>query len=272
MPVDVENRIRTAASEEQEGSLARSTLNRILENIELAREQSVPMCQDTGTTLFYVDHPVSRKQNGLKELITEAVREATAKCYLRPNTVDVISGKNVGDGTGTGAPYISFKQWEREDLRIRLMLKGGGSENVGVQYKLPDSRLNAGRDLEGVRKCIIDAIVSAQGKGCAPGTVGAGIGGDRMTSYRLSKEQFFRLLDDENENAALAKMESKLTDELNSLGIGPMGFGGKTTVLGVKLGAMVRHPACFFVSVSYMCWACRRRTMIIDSGGGVTYD
>jgi fumarate hydratase class I len=172
----------------------------------------------------------------------------------------------MGDGTGPGAPYIHFHQRDDEEIRIRLMLKGGGSENASAQYKLPDKRLGAGRDLKGVKKCVVDAVFTAQGKGCGPGVIGVGIGGDRITCFQLAKEQFFRNLDDSNEDPVLDEMEKELETELNTLGIGPMGFGGRTTVLGVKIGAMVRHPACYFVSIAYMCWACRRGEMTIRDG------
>ena len=151
------------------------------------------------------------------------------------------------------------------------MLKGGGSENVGSQYKLPHAPLKAGRDLKGVRKVIIDAVQNAQGLGCAPGILGVGIGGGRDTSYALSKEQFFRKIGERSENPELAKLEKELLHDLNKLGIGPMGFGGNTTVMEVFIGSQDRHPATFFVSISYTCWAYRRKTMIIKNGE-VQYD
>ncbi|MDI6814385.1 MAG: fumarate hydratase, partial [Desulfitobacteriaceae bacterium] len=145
-------------------------------------------------------------------------------------------------------------------------LKGGGCENVGAQYSLPYNALKAGRDLEGVRKVVLDAVHQAQGQGCAPGILGVAIGGDRGSSYYASKEVLFRHLDDENENPELAQLEKRLTEEANQLGIGPMGFGGKTTVLGTKITALNRLPASFFVTVSYMCWAYRRRRMVWQDG------
>ena len=151
------------------------------------------------------------------------------------------------------------------------MLKGGGSENVGAQYKLPHPPLKAGRDLAGVRKVIIDAVTNAQGLGCAPGIIGVGIGGGRDTSFALSKEQFFRKLGQRSPDKNLAELEDKLLSELNKLEIGPMGFGGKTTVLDVFIASQDRHPATFFVSVSYTCWAFRRKTLTIKNGE-VNYD
>ena len=155
---------------------------------------------------------------------------------------------------------------EGEPLIIELILKGGGCENVGAQYKLPDNRLGAGRDLEGVRKVVLDAVHQAQGKGCAPGALGVAIGGDRGASYLASKEALFRNLEDQNPDEVLAELEARLTDEANQLGVGPMGFGGKTTVLGTKIKGLHRLPASYFVSVSYMCWAYRRRKMTYQDG------
>ncbi|MFA6033424.1 MAG: fumarate hydratase, partial [Myxococcota bacterium] len=146
------------------------------------------------------------------------------------------------------------------------LLKGGGSENASAQYSLPDAAIGAGRDLDGVRRCILHAAHLAQGRGCAPGTLGVGVGGDRMTSYLCAKEQLLRKLDDTNSDPRLGALETRVRSEVNSLGIGPMGFGGRTTVLGVKIGARHRLPASFFVSIAYMCWALRRCTMTIRDG------
>jgi fumarate hydratase class I len=151
------------------------------------------------------------------------------------------------------------------------MLKGGGCENVGAQYSLPNSQLGAGRDLAGVRKVVLEAVQKAQGQGCAPGVLGVAIGGDHGSSYYASKEVFYRKLDDVNPDPRLAAFEERLTAEANQLGIGPMGFGGKTTVLGTKITGLHRLPASFFVSVSYMCWAYRRRRMTMK-GDVVSYE
>ncbi|MGA1861458.1 fumarate hydratase [Deferribacter thermophilus] len=270
LPPDIEKALQEAYEREDEGTPAKSVFKTILENVKLARENSTPICQDTGSLIFYIDYPVGEAEKTYREAIEWAAAEATKKQYLRPNAVDPITGKNSGNNVGNNAPYIHFHQWDKDEVRIRLMLKGGGSENVGIQYKLPDSNLRAGRDLKGVKKVIIDAVVKAQGFGCAPGTIGVGIGGDRVTSYALSKEQFFRKLNERNPNPEIAKLEEELYKELNELGIGPMGFGGKTTVLGVHIDAQHRHPATYYVAISYMCWAYRRKAMTIKNGE-VTY-
>jgi fumarate hydratase class I len=272
LPPDVEKKLRVAVEQEDPGSAAHSTLNTIVTNVEMARDNSTPICQDTGTPIFYVHFPEGWSTRKLKAQIQDAVIQATEKAYLRPNSVDSLTGKNTGNNTGDDHyPTIHFEEVdENQPLVIELILKGGGCENVGAQYKLPDNRLGAGRDLEGVRKVVLDAVHQAQGMGCAPGTLGVAIGGDRGASYLASKEALFRDLDDRNPDETLAKLEDRLTDEANQLGVGPMGFGGKTTVLGTKIKGLHRLPASYFVSVSYMCWAFRRRKMIYQNGD-VTY-
>ena len=266
LPPDVEKALMAAFEREDEGSAARDAMDSILRNITLARENSTPICQDTGTPIFYVRYPQGWSTRVLKEQIREATSQATTRAYLRPNAVDAISGINSGTNLGDAAfPTIHFEEVEDEILTVDLILKGGGCENVGTQYSLPDTKLGAGRDLEGVRKVALDAVFKAQGKGCAPGILGIAIGGDRASSYNASKEVFLRKLDEPNPVEELDQLEERLTSESNQLGIGPMGFGGETTVLGTKMRGMHRLPASYFVTVSYMCWAYRRRRMIVHS-------
>jgi fumarate hydratase class I len=254
------------ARKKEDNSTAGQVLDVILENVRMARENSTPICQDTGTPLFFVTHPPTMSTRALEEEIREAVREATRRSFLRPNAVDPVTGKNSGDNTGRGFPHVEFTEAEDNNLRVSLLLKGGGSENVGAQYKLPDGGLEAGRDLEGVRRCVIDAAQRAQGKGCAPGVLGVCIGGDRGSGYLHSKEVLLRPIQDRNDDPEIAALEERLIGDINSLGIGPMGLGGRTTVLGVKVGVIHRLPACYFVTISYLCWAARRHTMVIRSG------
>ena len=266
LPPDVEASLREAVEQEEPGSAARGALDTILKNVEIARENSTPICQDTGTPLFYVQYPTGWSTRRLREQIQQAVAQATQRAYLRPNAVDSLTGANTGNNLGDEHfPTIHFEEIEGDTLLIDLMLKGGGCENVGAQYSLPNSDLGAGRDLAGVRNVTLDAVQKAQGKGCAPGILGIAIGGDRGSSFAASKETLLRQLDDSNSSPELDRLEQRLTEESNQLGIGPMGFGGKTTVLGTKITATHRLPASYFVSVSYMCWAYRRRRMTVDS-------
>ncbi len=214
-------------------------------------------------------HPVSGRseRGGLRAQAEAAVAEATRRAYLRPNAVDSLTGRNSGNNLGIGFPVFHFEEGGPDDpLEVALLLKGGGSENVSIQYSLPYEPLKAGRDLEGVRRVVLDAVHRAQGEGCAPGILGVCIGGDRGTGYMYAKMQLLRPLDDTNPVPELAALEERLLRECNELGVGPMGFGGKTTVLGVKIGAAHRLPASFFVTVAYMCWACRRARMTVRNG------
>jgi fumarate hydratase class I len=265
LPPDVEENLRKSRDQEEEDSAARGALDTILENVEMARENSTPICQDTGTPLFFVAYPEGWSTRKLTRQIKDAVIQATEKAYLRPNSVNTLTGKNTGDNSGDEHyPTIHFEEVDGDQLEIDLILKGGGCENVSAQYKLPNAELGAGRDLEGVRKVSLDAVYKAQGKGCAPGALGIAIGGDRGSSYLASKEALIRQLDDGNPEPALADLEDQITAEANQLNIGPMGFGGKTTLLGTKIRNLHRLPASYFVSISYMCWAYRRRKLVYN--------
>lgn len=266
LPADIEAALRAAREGEEPGSAAQTAFDSILDNVRMSRAASTPICQDTGTPIFYIYYPLGWSTLALKKQIREAVEKATQMSYLRPNSVDALSGKNPGNNLGDDFPYFHFEEWEEPYLKVDLMLKGGGCENVGAQYSMPDSRLDAGRDLEGVRRAVLDAVHQAQGMGCAPAVIGVAVGGDRGSSYIKSKEQFYRPLDDANPDPKLAELEQRLAREANALGIGPMGFGGKTTVLSVKIDSLERLPASYFVTASYMCWADRRRSLIYRDG------
>ena len=268
LPDDVVRAVTSARKDEVAGSNADVALNVIGCNIGLAKESSLPLCQDTGTILFYVHTPVGYDQLRFEETAVEAVRAATKKGYLRQNSVDSITGKNSGDNTGPGSPVFHFHQWREPHVEVKLMLKGGGCENMNAQYSLPHPDLG-GRDLKGVENAILDCILQAQGQGCGPGILGVCIGGDRGTGYMFAKEQLLRTLDDTNDDPILADLEARVVDKANRSGIGPMGFGGKTTLLACKIGKQNRLPASFFVSVAYMCWAYRRRGAQLDERGDV---
>lgn len=270
LPDDVHQAILKSLENEKKGTIAASALKIIERNIELAKSKSQPICQDTGSVLFYVDAPVGLDQVAFEETAREAVKQATKKGYLRQNSVDSLTGKNDGTNCGPGAPTLHFHQHRGPELRIRLVLKGGGCENVGAQYSLPDEALGANRDLNGCRRVILDAVLQAQGKGCGPGILGVCIGGDRATGYEWSKTQFLRRLDDVNPVPELAALEQEIVKTANDLGIGPMGFGGSTTLLGCKICAVNRVPASYFVSISYMCWAYRRQGATLDGDGKIT--
>ena len=261
LPHDVEAALEKALTLSENGSGEASALRTMLSNAAMAREKRMPICQDTGTLMFVVEASSTLKRNVFQEAAEWAVAEATRLGVLRQNCVNSLTGKNTGNNLGIGSPVVHWHETDGAVSRVTLMLKGGGSENMGIQYSLPDSTLGAGRNLEGVRRCVLDAVHRAQGQGCAPGILGVCIGGDRATGYVESKLQLLRKIGERSPEPELAELEERLLKEANSLGIGAMGFGGRTTLLDVFIGWRCRLPASYFVSISYMCWCCRRQTM-----------
>jgi len=267
LPADVRRAVQRAREAEDASTRAGLSLATIAENIEMAECNVSPICQDTGMPTFYVHTPVGANQIVMREEIRRAVARATKDGKLRTNSVDSLTGTNSGDNLGPGTPVIHFEQWERDDIEVKLILKGGGCENKNIQYSLPcelEGLGKAGRDLDGIRKCILHAVYQAQGQGCSAGFIGVGIGGDRTTGYELAKMQLFRPVDDVNPVPELRQLEEYIMEAANQLGIGTMGFGGNVTLLGCKIGAYNRLPASFFVSVAYNCWAFRRQGVILD--------
>ena len=277
LPDDVLKALRRALRKEGRGSSAAVVLKTILDNCAIAAKRGTPLCQDTGTLTFFVDERLRGKVT--PSVLKKAVAIATEKGFLRKNTIDSLTGKSYDDNCAEGAPVVHYRGSScpggarSSRPTVTLVMKGGGSENMSRQYSLPDATLGAGRDLAGVRKCVLDAVQRIQGYGCAPGILGVCIGGDRATGFEVAKEQLLRPLDETRLQSTavdscrngknLAAFEKRLLREANELGIGPMGLGGRTTLLGVKIAARPRVPASFFVTVAYMCWACRRRTVEI---------
>ena len=271
LPPDVRAAMKVAMQLEQTGTQSSQALSIIAQNIDLAADDEGAICQDTGMPTFEVKAPVGANQIEMKQQIRDAVAEATRRGKLRPNSVDSLTGENSGNNLGPGTPIVHFEQWERDEIEVKLILKGGGCENMNAQYSLPIEFPNLGRadrSLDGVRKCILHAVWQAQGKGCAPGAVGVCIGGDRTSGYVNAKEQLFRTLYDVNPDARLSELEASIMGEVNKLGVGAMGFGGRVSLIGCKVGALNRLPASFFVSVAYDCWAYRRLGVLLDAKSG----
>jgi fumarate hydratase class I len=272
LPPDVRAAMKVAMAQEPAQTQSGQALSIIAQNIDLAADGEGAICQDTGMPTFEVKTPVGANQIVMKQHIRAAIAEATRRGKLRPNSVDSITGENSGDNLGPGTPIIHFEQWENDDeIEVKLILKGGGCENMNAQYSLPAELPNLGRadrSLEGVRKCILHAVWNAQGKGCAPGAIGVCVGGDRTSGYVNAKEQLFRTLDDVNGDSRLATLEASIMGEVNKLGIGAMGFGGRVSLIGCKIGVLNRLPASFFVSVAYDCWAYRRLGVVLDAPTG----
>lgn len=271
LPADIKCALRRAVNAEAPGSHAGRMLESMLENTELAQHDSTPLCQDTGTLTLFWRVPEGTDTAPLQQAAEAAVRQATENGWLRKNTIESLSGQSIDSNVARGTPECCFMQEPRDDIELWLLQKGGGCENMSSQYSLPDEELGAGRDLAGVRLCLLKATHSAQGFGCAPGVLGVCIGSDRAGGYKVAKEQLLRLLDDQAEEPELAALEKQVLAEANQLGIGPMGLGGRTTLLGVKIAVRSRLPASFFVTVAYMCWACRRSGVRLSADGGVQW-
>ena len=271
LPPDVRAAMKAALKAEPAGSQSSQALTIIAQNIDQAAEGEGAICQDTGMPTFEVKAPIGANLAWMSHQIRDAIVEATRRGKLRPNSVDSLTGKNSGNNLGAGTPVIHFEQWDEDEIEVKLLLKGGGCENTNIQYSVPcelPHLSRADRDIEGVRKCILHAVWQAQGKGCSPGAVGVCIGGDRASGYAHAKQQLFRSLDDINPDPVLAELEASIMKTINVLGIGTMGFGGATTLIGCKVGVLNRLPASFFVSVAYDCWAFRRLGVVLDAKDG----
>ena len=274
LPADAEAALRRAADVESPDSQAALILHALAENTVLARQQSTPLCQDTGTLTFFWEVPPGTDTAALEQAARDAVARATRNGWLRRNTIDTLTGRSVDSNVAEGCPVCHFEQRAADEghaagIEVWLLQKGGGSENMSRQFSLPDETLGAGRDLEGVRRCLLHAVWQTQGFGCAPGVLGVCIGADRAEGFLVAKCQLLRSLDDAAPEPELAALERRVLEEANALGIGPMGMGGTTTLLGVKIAARPRLPASYFVTVAYLCWACRRRGLRVSSDGSL---
>lgn len=271
LPSDVRCAISRAIDQEDPASQAGLAMSTISVNIDMAVDNISPICQDTGMPTFFIHTPRGVDQLLMKKEIKEAIAEASISGKLRPNAVDAFTGKNSGNNLGDHFPVIHFEPWEKSEIEVKLILKGGGCENKNIQYSLPmeiPGLGSASRDIEGVRKCLLHAVYQAQGQGCSPGFIGVGIGGDRTSGFELAKKQLFRRIDDHNPDSELDLLEQEILQKANTMEIGPMGFGGKTTLLGCKIGKSHRVPASFYVSVAYNCWAYRRLGVLLDPETG----
>jgi fumarate hydratase subunit alpha len=265
LPQDVKNRLQQAL-EIETNSTARSQLKAILENIRLAKETTTPICQDTGIQIFYVT--VGHKfplLGRLPGILKSGVQRATKEIPLRPNTVDPITHKNPGDNTGSHIPWINWEIVEGSSLEITVFPKGGGSENV-CQLAM----LTPGMGIKGMKRFVIDSIIKAGAKPCPPTIIGIGIGGGAEICLKLAKESLLRPVGERHGNQEIAEMEEQLLEAVNTLGIGPMGLGGKTTALDVHIEVAMRHPASFPVGFAIQCWAARRASATISGRGDVT--
>lgn len=266
LPKDVKEAIHQAYREET-SEAGKTQLKAIIDNFTLAEKTRTPMCQDTGTIIFYIKAGADVKHlDGIENALRNATRRATTEVPLRPNAVDPFKQENTGDNTGRNIPYLNWEIVPGDTLEITVLPKGGGSENVCTV-----GMLVPGEGIKGLKKFVIDSVIRAGSKPCPPNILGVGIGGGADIAMKLAKKALLRPLNQPNPDPEIAKLEGDLLEAANTTGIGPMGLGGKFTVLGVKVDHAVRHPASYPAAVAFNCWAARRATARIHADGRVEY-
>ena len=266
LPHDVKKALQRAYREE-ESEAGKTQLKTILDNVELAEKTRTPMCQDTGVIIFYVKAGGQVKGlDKIEKTLRSATIRATKEVPLRPNAVDPFTQKNTGDNTGRFIPFIHWEIMLGDTLEITVMPKGGGSENVCALGMLSPSQ-----GVKGLKKFVVDTVINAGAKPCPPNILGVAVGGGADIAMKLAKAALLRPLDQPNPDPNLAKLEKELYEAAKSTGIGPMGLGGKFTVLGVKVDYAHRHPASYPVAVAFQCWAARRASVRINPDGSVEY-
>ncbi|MGQ9530874.1 MAG: fumarate hydratase [Candidatus Bathycorpusculaceae bacterium] len=266
LPEDVKQALKKGYAEET-SETGKTQLKAILDNIELAEKYQAPVCQDTGTIIFYVKAGAEAKNlDKLEEQLIKAVRRATKEIPLRPNSVDPFTQKNTGDNTGRFIPYINWEVVPGDSIELTVMTKGGGSENVCLT-----GMLVPGEGINGLKKFVIEAVIKAGAQPCPPTILGVAMGGGADIAMKIAKKALLRPLNEPNPNPEIAKLEKEIFEAANMTGIGPMGLGGKTTVLGVHIDYAYRHPASFPAAVAFNCWAARRASARINADGTVEY-
>jgi fumarate hydratase subunit alpha len=266
LPEDVKHALQKAYSEET-SETGKTQLRAILDNIEFAEKYQAPMCQDTGTIIFYIKAGSGFK--GLDKIegaLIKATKRATVEVPIRPNAVNPFTQKNSGDNTGRLIPYVNWEVVPGRNLEITVLPKGGGSENMCVM-----GMLVPGEGIKGVKKFVVDAVLKAGAKPCPPNILGVGIGGGSDIAMKIAKKALLRPLNMSNPDREIAELEDKLLEAVNMTGIGPMGLGGRTTILGVNIDYAYRHPASYPAAVAFNCWAARRASARISPDGKVEY-
>ncbi|MGQ9460835.1 MAG: fumarate hydratase [Candidatus Bathyarchaeaceae archaeon] len=266
LPRDVKEALQRAYREE-ESEAGKTQLKAILDNMDLAEKTRTPMCQDTGIIIFYVKAGGQAKGlDKIEDALLSATKRATREVPLRPNAVDPFTQKNTGDNTGRFIPFIHWEIVPGDSVEITVMPKGGGSENVCAL-----GMISPGQGVKGLKKFVVDTVINAGAQPCPPNILGVAAGGGADIAMKLAKAALLRPLDEPNPDSNLAKLEEELCEAANSTGIGPMGLGGKFTVLGVKVEYAHRHPASYPVAVAFQCWAARRASARISSDGKAKY-
>jgi len=256
LPDDVVKALEEAYSKEDH-ELARLNLEAILENIQAAREMGIPMCQDTGLPIIFVklgDVSVENLYEGLRMGVAKATREIP----LRPNVVDPLTRMNTGNNVGRGIPQIDVELIDGNYLELTVFPKGFGSENNNaMKMALP------GEGVAGIKDFVIKTVIKAGGKPCPPIVVGVGIGGSSDMALKMAKKALLRDVGSPHPEERIADLENELLKSINRTGIGPMGLGGKTTALDVKIELADTHTAGLPIGVCIQCWADRHASAVI---------
>ena len=264
LPKDIEDAINRAY-ENEEDEIPKMQLKNILDNIELAKESRLPMCQDTGIHIFYVTLGKDMAMN-VEDAIKEGLIKATKEVPLRPNAIHPLTRQNPGNNVGIKMPYINYRFSDEDYIEIAVMPKGAGSENMSAL-----AMLNPSQGLSGVLEFVLNTVMNAGGKPCPPTVIGMGLGGSADISMKLAKEALLRPINTRNSDPQIAELETRIYEALNTLGIGPMGLGGKTTVLGVNCEYAFCHTASLPVAVNVQCWAARRAVCRIHTDGTIEH-
>jgi fumarate hydratase subunit alpha len=266
LPSDVKQALKEAYRKER-SPLGKTQLKAILENIKIAEETGTPICQDTGLVSFYLEAGSQfRELDKLEAALRSAVKRATIEVPLRPNALDPFTQKNTNDNTGKHVPHVHLRIVEGNLLKITAFPKGGGSENA-CALKM----MNPSDGLGGVKEFVLGSVIEAGGMPCPPTIIGVGIGGGANIAMELAKSATMRPINEPSPDENAAKLEHELYEAINKTGIGPMGLGGDTTTLAVKVEYAHRHPASYPVAVAFQCWAARRATALVRADGKVKH-
>jgi fumarate hydratase subunit alpha len=266
LPQDLKEALQRAYREE-ESEAGKTQLKAILDNMELAEKTRTPMCQDTGVIIFYVKAGAQVENlDKIEDALRKATKRATEEVPLRPNAINPFTQKNSGDNTGRFFPFINWEITPGESVELTVLPKGGGSENVCAL-----GMLRPGDGVKGLKRFVVDTVIKAGAKPCPPNILGVAVGGGADIAMKLAKKALLRPLGQPNPDPELAKLERALYEAANMTGIGPMGLGGRFTVLDVKVDYAHRHPASYPVAVAVQCWAARRASARIHPDGKVEY-
>jgi fumarate hydratase subunit alpha len=266
LPRDVEEALKYAL-EKENNIIAQSQLSSILKNVDIARKKRVPMCQDTGIIIIKLEvgenFPIKAD---LPSILKRAVKKGTVSIPLRPNAVHPIKRWNTGDNTGDHLPYLEWEVTSGDYLKMEVILKGIGSENMS---KL--GMLNPGQGIKGVKNFVIESVVEAGGRPCPPYILGLGIGLAVDGVMKLARKAAIRPINSKNEDIEIAKLEEEILNIINKTGIGTMGLGGRTTALAVNIELGYTHTGGLPVGIVFQCWADRRAKAVLKGNGEVEY-